>query len=302
MTDPLANQAPNGTRNRLLASLPAGEYARLAPYLERVDVELKHVCFDVDQPIEHVYFPEAAVVSILSVMADGSSVETATVGREGMVGLPVFLGSDRTSAHAFVQVPGPALRMMADAFRAAVGGSPALTLALHRYTQALFTLVAQGSACNRLHTMTARCARWLLHTHDRVGAEQGADAFPLTHQFLSQMMGVRRATVTETMGALQASGAIMYEMGRVRVRDRAGLESAACECYAIIVREFDRLLAVGPAAPPSVRSPLDGVPTSEHGRSIVGDAAPSAGVDEPGAYGRAGTAQPVRRRPSRPEP
>jgi CRP-like cAMP-binding protein len=272
---------PNGTRNRLLASLPAEEYARLAPRLERVTADLRQVLFDVDQPIAHVYFPEAMVVSILSVMADGTAIETATVGREGMAGLPLFLGTDRTSAQAFAQVPGPALRMTADAFRAAVADVPALARALHRYTQALFTLVAQSSACNRVHTMPERCARWLLHTHDRVER----DDFPLTHQFLSQMLGVRRATVTEAMGALQARGAMDYQMGRVRVRDRAGLERAACECYAIIAREFDRLLD-GAGGPPGAPGPLAGVTTAEGGRTTLGDGAPRAGADaEAGAPG-----------------
>lgn len=257
------------TRNRLLAALPADEYARLAPHLERVTLQSKDVLFDVERPITHVYFPEALLGSVVSVMADGSAVETATVGREGMVGLPVFLGTDRTNAQALVQVPGPALRMSADALRAAVGDSPALARGLQHYTQALFTLVAQGSACNRLHAMPERCARWLLHTQDRVGG----DEFPLTHQFLSQMLGVRRATVTEAMGALQERGVVDYQMGRVRVRDRAGLEAAACECYAIIVREFDRLLGEEPPGRPPPPDPLAGVTTAEGGRSALGDGA-----------------------------
>ncbi len=275
---PTSDQPPAPTRNRLLAALPPDEHARLAPHLEPVTLTLREVLFDIDQPIAHVYFPEAAVVSVLSAMADGTAVETATVGHEGVVGLPVFLGTDRTSAQAFAQVPGPALRMTADDFRAAAANSPALTRALHRYTQALFTLVAQNSACNRLHAMTARCARWLLHTHDRV--ENGD--FPLTHQFLSQMLGVRRATVTEAMGALQAAGHVTYEMGRVRVVDRAGLERATCECYAIITREFDRLLGGPDDAPSRPPSPLDRVATSADGRSTLGDGTPRgqpAGVE-----------------------
>jgi len=270
MAAPPADPPRHDTRNRILAALPAGEYARLAPHLERVELGLKQILFDVDRPIEHVYFPEAMVVSVLGVMADGSAVETATVGREGMVGLPVFLGTDQMSAQAFAQIPGPGLRMTADAFRRAVAASPTLTLALHRYTQALFTLVAQSSACNRVHTMLERCARWLLHTHDRVER----DEFPLTHQFLSQMLGVRRATVTEAMGAIQETGAVTYEMGRVTVRDRARLEASACECYAIIVREFDRLLDGTTAGPRRVPSVLHGVTTAEGDRSVVGGGAP----------------------------
>jgi len=257
-------------RNRILAALPAAEYATLAPQLEEVELETKQILFDGDKPIEHVYFPVTNVVSVLGVMSDGTAVETATVGFEGIVGLAVFHGTDRTSAQAFIQIPGTALRMTADALRAALACSPALTLALHRYTQALFTLVAQSSACNRVHTMRERCARWLLHTHDRVGG----DDFPLTHQFLSQMLGVRRATVTEAMGMVQEAGAIQYEMGVVRVLDRARLEANACECYTIIAREFDRLLGAAHDRLRGRESPLDAVETSDGGKTTIGDGTP----------------------------
>ena len=271
-------------KNRLLASLPPDELAALAPHLESVTLEFKQVVYDVDQPIEHVYFPETGMVSILGVMADGSAIETATVGNEGFVGLPVFLGTDRTSAHAFAQVPGIALRMPADALRAAIARSAALTRVLNRYTAALFTLVAQSSACNRLHTMQQRLARWLLHTHDRVGR----DEFPLTHLFLSQMLGVRRATVTEAMGLLQQAGDITYEMGRVRVRDRAALERTACECYRIITREFDRLLDSGNGRPARMPNPLERVMTAKDGRSTVGDGSPRGGANGNGNGGSDG--------------
>lgn len=269
MTVPL----PGTPRNRLLASLPAADQAELARDLERVELELRQVLFDVDRPIEHVYFPEAMVTSVLSVMADGSAVETATIGREGMVGLPVFLGTDQMSAQAFCQIAGPALRIPGDAFRRAVERSRALTLAMQRYTQAMFGFVAQNAACNRMHSMTERCARWLLHTHDRVGADEGRNEFPLTPQFLSQMLGVRRATVSEGMRILSAVGAVSYVRGRVAVCDRAKLEDAACECYAVIVHEFDRLLAP-PGSGTRVRGPLADVMTSEAGRSTLGDGAP----------------------------
>jgi CRP-like cAMP-binding protein len=261
-----------GSRNRLLAALPPEEYERIAPHLEPVTTGLKQLLFDVDRPIEHVYFPEGMVGSVVTAMPDGTAIETATVGREGMVGLPVFLGSGQTSAQAFVQIAGSALRMRSDRFLEVVAGSPALSRALLRYTQALFTLVAQSSACNRLHTMAERCARWLLHTHDRVDS----DEFPLTHQFLSQMLGVRRATVTEAMGTIQATGAVEYQMGRVRVRDRGALERAACECYAIIAREFDRLLGGDGLRP----TPLDGVRTAEGNRTALGDGAPQGAAGE----------------------
>ncbi len=253
-------------RNRILASLPPEELARLTPLLARVTLEAKHVLFDVDQPIEHVYFIETGVASILGVMADGTAVETATVGEEGMVGLPLFHGAGQTSAQAFTQVPGEALRMDASAFREELARSPSLTAGLHKYSMALFALVAQSSACNRVHAMRERCARWLLHTHDRVGA----DEFPLTHQFLAQMLGVRRATVTEALATVQAAGAIDYGAGgRITVTDRAALEEVACECYGIIRKDFDRLLGPPLAIEAVEVSPLDGLETSRGGMTLL---------------------------------
>ena len=263
--DGLEHRSNGRPRNRLLAALPDADLAQLAPRLEPVNLELKQILFDVDAVIPHAYFLEDGVVSVLGVMKDGTAVETATIGHEGLVGLPLFLGTDRTAAQGFCQVPGRALRLEADAFRQAIAQIPALRDVTARYTQALFTLVAQSSACNRLHSVEQRCARWLLMTHDRVGR----DEFPLTHLFLSQMLGVRRATVTEAAGALQGAGLIEYAYGRIAVRDRPGLERAACECYAIIRREFDRLLH-GQDTPSVFRD----VTTSEHGKTGLGEGAP----------------------------
>ncbi len=242
----------------------------LEPHLESLDAELRFLLFDVDQPIEYIYFPEGMIGSVVGVMSNRTAVETSTIGCEGIVGLPVFFGVDQTSAQAFCQIPGPTLRMRVEPFREAIGRLPTLTRILNRFTQALFTLVAQNSACNRVHSMRQRCARWLLITCDRVDAGH----FLLTHQVLSQMLGVRRATVTEAMGELQASGAVTYEMGRVTIRDRKLLESISCECYAIITREFERLL--GNRTRPSV---LENVKTSEGEESTVGDGGPR---DDPG--------------------
>ncbi|HEU0014435.1 MAG TPA: Crp/Fnr family transcriptional regulator [Longimicrobium sp.] len=264
MSDPLHAPAP---RNRILASLPAGDLRRLLPLLELRDLELRRVVVEVNQPIEHVWFPEAGVVSLLGVMEDGTAVETATVGNEGMVGLPVFLGADSMAGQAFCQVTGQAYRMPAGALREEVRRGGPLAELLGRYTQALFTQIAQSSACNRVHPVAQRCARWLLLTHDRVGR----DTFDLTHLFLAQMLGVRRATVTEVAGALQARGVIEYTRGVVRIVDRAGLERESCECYRVIAAEFARLLE-GRSLP----SPLDHAPVSEHGLSTAGDGAPRA--------------------------
>jgi len=252
-------------RNRILTGLPDNEYARLAPYLEDVRLETRDLVIDINQPISHVYFLNTGVVSLVGLMADRSPVETATIGFEGMVGLPVFHRTDRIAAQAFCQVPAEGLRMSVAAFSAEVDRAPVLTTLLHRYSQAVFTQVAQASACNRIHPVRQRCARWLLQTHDRVGA----DEFSLTHDFLSQMLGVRRATVSETAAALQRDGLIEYRYGRIGITSREGLELSSCECYRIITSEYDRLLdgKVGP-------SPLDGIVVSDGRKSILGSPEP----------------------------
>ncbi len=259
-------------KNRILAALPQDEQDRILPALERVEMPLRTVVIDPNRPIEHVYFVEEGVVSMLGVMEDGTAVETATIGQEGMVGLPLFLGSDRTAAQAFTQVSGSAYRMEADAFRAELAHGGMLPVLLGRFTQGLLTLVGQNAACNRVHNAEQRCARWLLLTADRAGRE----TVDLTHLFLSQMLGVRRATVTEIAGALQARGLIDYRRGRITIVDRPGLEAASCECYRVILSEFDRLLGRG-----TIPSPLDAVELSEGGMSIAGAGAP----EEPEAMG-----------------
>ena len=240
------------------------------PYMERVTLKTRDLVFDINEPIRYVYFVNHGVVSVVSVMSDGNAVETATIGFEGMVGMPVFHRTDRTVAQAFCQVPGDALRMSADAFRAAVEDAPALTTILHRYAQALFTQVAQSSACNRLHTARQRCARWLLQTHDRAGS----DEFALTQDFLAQMLGVRRATVSEVAARLQDVGLIRYVYGRIAIVDRPALEEAACECYSIIRREYDRLIEG------SARSiPFDTMVVASDGQhSTLGSPQPHADV------------------------
>jgi CRP-like cAMP-binding protein len=229
--------APPG-ENRLLAILPDGDRQRLLPHLERVHLDFKYVVYAPNEPVLHVHFLLTGMISLLTVMDDGSAIEVATVGNEGMIGLPVFLGTGSMPGQAITQIPGNALRMRAEVFRSEVNGGGALHQILQRYTQGLLTQVAQSAACNRLHPMIERCARWLLITHDRVGVDQ----FPLTHEFLSQMLGVRRATVTVATGALQQAGLIRSHRGRITVCDRAGLEDASCECYRIIRNEYNRLL------------------------------------------------------------
>jgi CRP-like cAMP-binding protein len=223
--------------NLLLASLPAEERARLEPALERVPMASGQVLYEPDAPIAWVYFPHDAVLSVVSPMSDGT-VEVGTVGREGMAGVPILLHSDRAPTRTFVQVAGSADRMPAARLSESVRSSPVVERTLYRYAQSYFDQVAQTAACNRLHTLEERCARWLLMTQDRTGS----DHLPLTQQFLSYMLGVHRPAVTLAAGALQKAGLIHYTRGKVTVTDRAGLEAAACACYAATRRSVDRLL------------------------------------------------------------
>lgn len=250
-------------RNRILAALPDETLDRMRPFLRLIHLETRQILYDVDAPIEWVYFPETAVASVVAPMSDGSAVETATIGHEGFVGLTVFLGAAQMTAQCFSQVPGTAYEMKADDFRRLLSDrDEVLQRVLHRYTQALLTQIAQASGCNRRHNVRQRCARWLLLTHDRVDS----DVFPLTHRFLSQMLGVQRTTVTAAAKALEDVGCIAYKHGTVTVRDRAGLEAEACECYAVIRAEFDRLLDNR-----DVPSVFRNMQTSEDCESILGD-------------------------------
>lgn len=226
--------------NGLLAALPPKDLARLRPHLHVEPVVLKQLLFDQGKDIDNVYFPTSAVVSILTTMEDGSGVEIATVGNEGMVGVPLFLGTPSMPVREFsqAQVPGEVVRMGAEAFLDEVGEGRALRGVVQRYVQAFFSQISQQVACNALHSVEKRCSRWLLLTHDRVGT----DEFPITQEFLSQMLGVRRASVTVAAGTLQSAGYVRYRGGRMRVIDREGLERSSCECYRIIRAEFDRLL------------------------------------------------------------
>ena len=224
--------------NQLLAALPRQDFERLRPQLETVTLGLKELIYQPNTVIPYIYFPNSGVTSILTTMKNGKAAEVGVVGKEGMLGLPVFLGTDRSSGQSFSQVQGESLRLGADAFRAAIQRSRALVDLLHRYTQALFTQVSQSAACNSLHSIEERCGRWLLMTHDRVETEQ----FVLTQEFLAIMLGVRRASVAEVAEKLQQAGLIRYRRGQMRILDRKGLEATSCECYSVIRAEYERLL------------------------------------------------------------
>ena len=249
---------PRTPRNRLLCHLPKPELDALIPYLEPVRLAQKVVLFEPLEAVEDVYFIEDGVASVVSLMSDRSAVEIATVGFEGMVGMPAYWGGDSSAGQGVMQVAGSALRLPASALREHTARGGALARGLGRYTQAMLTMVAQSSACNRLHPIDQRCARWLLTTHDRVRG----DTFDLTQLFLAQMLGVRRASVSEAASRLQGRGLIQYTRGRITVLDRDALEAAACECYLLVAAEFDRLLD-GRWTP----SPLDGIEFSEGGKT-----------------------------------
>jgi CRP-like cAMP-binding protein len=210
--------------------------------LSLVELSVKEIVWEKDALIRHVYFPLNGVFSMVSIMADGSAVEVGTVGNEGLVGVPVVLGATRAPLRVFSQVPGVALRMASEDLRDEMNDNQPLRQQLQLYTEALFTMLAQASACGRTHQAHQRMALWLLMCHDRVGA----DTFPMTQEFLALMLGVRRVTVTQEARKYQESGAIAYQRGMLTVRQRRLLEAAACECYGVIRGEYDRLLGPNP--------------------------------------------------------
>lgn len=240
VVDPPVSNGDKLASNRLLAALSETERDRLRPHLRPKSADLKQVLQEAGGRIYEVHFPLDAVVSTLTRMDEGPNVEIATIGNEGMVGLIVALGAEHMNPReaAIVQVPGDIVSMDAAAFRQETADGSALSSLVQRYTQAFLSQVAQQVACNGLHSIEQRCARWLLLTHDRVG---GADEFPMTHEFLAQMLGVRRASVTVTAGVLQRAGFIQFRRGRLTVTDRAGLEGTACECYGVTREIYDRL-------------------------------------------------------------
>lgn len=225
-------------RNHLLRSIPPDEYARIRPLLEPFEVRVMDIYAEPGDPIEHVHFPGRSVISLMRKTKEGALVENGTIGREGMAGLEVVQGVDWALSITAGEVPGEALRMSARDFAALLPELPALEKMLRRYNAYFLSQVAQSLTCNSMHPVEKRCARWILMTHDRMGG----DTFQLTHEVLSQMLGVRRAGVTESAVALQRAGYIKYSRGTMRVLDRAGLEGAACECYGVVRAHRDKLL------------------------------------------------------------
>lgn len=226
--------------NKLLASLPAADNRRLLSVLDSISLPFQHVLLKPDDTIQMIYFPGSGVYSITQVMKNGRILEVATVGNEGFIGINALFGGDRWLTGALVKVPDDAARVMSvSAFQREMNRRGPFSKLINRYAQGFVVLLMQSVACNALHSVEQRCARWLLTTRDRVGHNE----FPLTQEFLAVMLGVRRPTVTLTVGTLQRAGLINYGHKRMVVLDRAGLEAASCECYAVVKKHFDRLLS-----------------------------------------------------------
>jgi CRP-like cAMP-binding protein len=223
--------------NRLLTSLPRDEYDRLRPHLHKVSLPLREILYEANGSIAHVFFPLCGVFSLV-IMDGGFSLEVGIIGNEGMVGTPVFLGSDRSPTRAIAQIAGEALRMEANIFQKEMRRVGPLHDLVQRYTQTMINQISQSIVCNHRHSVEKRMCRWLMMSHNRMGA----DEFLLTHEFLAQMLGVRRPTVTAVAGTLQKAGLISYHRGKITILDRKGLEAACCECYEVVAKELDRLL------------------------------------------------------------
>jgi len=231
----LAEQA---RKNRLLASLTKEELDRWLPALEAVDMPLGHVLYESGRTLSHVYFPTTSIVSLLYVMENGASAEIAVVGNEGLVGISLFMGGESTPSRAVVQSAGKGFRLRAQTMKDEFNRAGSVMHLLLRYTQALITQMAQTAVCNRHHSLDQQLCRWLLLSLDRLSGNE----LLMTQELIANMLGVRREGVTEAALKLQSAGLIRYARGHISVLDRAGLEERTCECYAVVKKEYDRLL------------------------------------------------------------
>jgi CRP-like cAMP-binding protein len=236
--------SPDPIENHLLAALPDAEWQRWVPQLERVEMPLGQVLYESGGTLSHVYFPTTAIVSLLYVMENGASAEIAVVGNEGIVGISLFMGGDSTSSRAVVQSAGQGYRLKAHIMKADFNRAGPVLHLLLRYTQALITQMAQTAVCNRHHSLDQQLCRWLLLSLDRL---QGNELV-MTQELIANMLGVRREGVTEGALKLQQAGLIRYARGHISVLDRIGLQKRSCECYAVVKKEYDRLLPAKPAA------------------------------------------------------
>ena len=235
---PQAPQIAPVSQNRILAAIPPEEFERLAPHFQRVPLVFKEIIFKAGELIEFFYFPLDGVISMIASTESGRSVEVGIVGREGATDVSIVLGDDISSHHGIVQLAGSALKLSAVALREELRRDGELRSVLLRYSRFTLAQATQSAACNRLHSLEQRCARWLLGMRDRVGS----DTFPMTHEFLAYMLGVRRAGVTVAARALQHDGRVRYARGRLTILDAEGLEADACECHRVLKNELARLL------------------------------------------------------------
>jgi CRP-like cAMP-binding protein len=229
---------PDPRENQLLAALPDGALRRWLPWLQRVSMPLGQVLYEPGSTLSHVYFPTSAIVSLLYVMENGASAEIAVVGNEGIVGISLFMGGESTPSRAVVQSAGEGFRLQARAMKAEFNRAGPVLHLLLRYTQALITQMAQTAACNRHHSLDQQLCRWLLLSLDRLRGSE----LQMTQELIADMLGVRRVGVTASALKLQEAGLIRYARGHISVLDRAGLEQRACECYAVVKKEYERLL------------------------------------------------------------
>ena len=230
-------------QNHLLAALSEEEFGQLEPWMEPIGLPRGDILARPGEPIQYAYFPTSGMVSVVALMSRGLGAEVATVGNEGMIGLPIFFGASSSPFHLMAQLSGHAMRIPAQRLEQVLLTDSRLTALLRTYAQAFFVQTGQNAACNGIHPVSMRAARWLLATHDR--AEAGA--FYLTQEFLAFMLGVARQSVGIAVGELADRGLISYARGQVRILDRPGLERASCECYSIVRAEFDRLLGIARA-------------------------------------------------------
>lgn len=233
MTGPLAT-----LKNRLLSVLPTEDRGLVAPHLVPVDLEKGRLLYDPGDLVDQVYFPNDCVVSLMTLMENGAAIESAIIGREGALGLMAAVAPRQSLTRAIVQAPGSALRIAAGPLHEIWSRSPALRDLVDRHSEALLGHAIQSVACNALHAVEARFSRWLLSCHDRIDS----NTINLTQEFLADMLGVQRTTVTAVAGSMQAKGLIRYRRGVVDILDRAGLEAMTCECYGAVRRGYERLL------------------------------------------------------------
>jgi CRP-like cAMP-binding protein len=247
---PIARQLERGRFNRFLATLLPHDFSMLAPHLRPIALKRGVILHEVGEEIAHVYFPHSGMVSRVVVMQSSATVETATIGRSGVIGASAGLGASWTFARAIVQLPGAAASISASRFHAAANESQAIRDLLVRYNDLLLARIQQSVACNALHTLEARLCRWLLQAHDSVDD----NVIPLTQEFLGQMLGVRRTTVTLAAQLLQSAGLIRYRRGHIQILDRPALEKLSCECYATLRGYTDKLFppSEGASQEPSV--------------------------------------------------